>query len=175
MQTTYNDSSLTTSFTIRHDYEEVLDDQGIFEGWIDIVFLRDPSIRKHDVLTASNLVYAPGYNPQTRNLTFDPKDSIRLEYTWDLRDDLGRILIGTGEAVPPVFRFKRDSTCPSRLIADAEQFGVTGQILVFEKTGGPVFPARIFNLCFVAHTLLDSTRPNPPCTVPLALGKKCLN
>lgn len=169
VQTSIKDSSMTASFTIKHDYEEVLDDHALFEGWIDIVFLRDASIRKHDVLTASNIAYAPGYNSVTGRLTFDPRDSIRLEYRWDLSNDAGKNLMGEGESVPSVFRFKHDTTCFSRFIADPEMFGITGQITLYKERGAVSFPARVFNLCFV----VDTTFPNY--CLPLAFGKECLN
>ncbi|MGB2869168.1 MAG: hypothetical protein WBD36_12000 [Bacteroidota bacterium] len=163
-QLDYTNPNLSASFSVRNVYDDVLDGPASFQGSIEIVLLRDPTIQRHDVLTAANIVYARGYDPLLKRLTLDPGDSVRLQYSWDMNDDAGKSLLST------TFRSSIDPTCTFRSIAEPEIFGVTGQITIFDHLGAAVFQTRMFKLCFVTYR---DAGPFPPACVPLQFAAKC--
>ena len=164
-QVDYTSPTLTASFSIRNVYDDVLDGPATIQGSIEIILLRDPTTQRHDVLTASNIVFARGYNPLLKHLTLDSGDSVRLEYKWDMIDDSGRNLLDR-------FRFSIDPSCTFRDVAEPEMFAVNGQVTVFDHLGAAVFQTRTSRLCFVKYR--DAGRFPPPCP-PLQFAAKCYN
>lgn len=163
---TASDNSVKLYFTVRNVFDETLQGPAKLAGKIQIVLGRNPQVRKTAVLGVSNILYARSYDRQTGVITLDPGDSIRLGYSWDLVDDNG-IDLRTS-----FFSYVSDPTCPdslpeTRRITLEEKFQISGELLVFDRTGQVVPAPKELAFCYATNWV------NPKYCPPIIPGEPC--
>lgn len=128
---------------IRNVFDETFQAKPAFQGMIQITSMRNPSIKRTFNISEILFLYVPGYDQVTNTLTFNSGDSIRLGVLWDFKDDTGRDLLAD------FFRIVPDPQCKGRSIAYAEDFMISGEMRVFEKTGITKAPPILHSFCYV--------------------------
>lgn len=129
------ENMLKAYMTVVNTFDETFDAPAQLRGQFVITWNRDASFRKTVILTRSNLISARGYNPETGVLRFDPGDSIRFGFSWDLVADDGRSLFD-------LLLFLPDPQCPAQYVSvQPVEVIVEGNILLYERTG-VLFPKR---------------------------------
>lgn len=124
-----DDNSLKIRFAIKNKFDETLQGKASLTGSIQISLRRIPDRKRTFSLSSANLIQARNYNPNSRELTIDPGDSIRLAVSWNFVDDKG-IDLRQG-----VFQYVIDPTCPTyRRIALREILIVKANLTVFDRT-----------------------------------------
>ncbi len=124
---TISDNSLKVYIVVVNAYDETFEGPVVVGGTIEIVFLKDPLVKKTFALSASNLISGGNYNPSENTMRIDPGDTLRFRVSWNFVDDNGTDL-RTG-----TFQYSTDPQCTQRLIAKEEVFSLLGEIKVFEK------------------------------------------
>ncbi len=148
-----SDNSLKIFLTAKNRFDETFEAEAVLQGNIRVTLASDPSIQKTFSLSASELISARGYNPQTRVLRIDPGDSVRFSVSWDFVADNGTDLL------QDVFRYVPDSTCLAedhptclsgdRRIARAQDFSLEGEVVIYRKINSVQTRVRTFTLCHV--------------------------
>lgn len=151
---------------LRNTYDETLQGRLAFDGKVEIIWQTDPSVKKVDRLTPTNLGYARNYNSQTRILTLDPGDSVGITYTWSIMDD------SEADLRSRIFELRPDMGCleggvPIRWIADTESFWITGSMMLFEGVGFTTLGFTQTSFCLVSDYIsprqCSPTPIWPPC------------
>jgi hypothetical protein len=145
---TPGENAVRVYMTIVNRFDETFDARALLNGSLVITWGGDPTLKKTVTLSPANLIYARGFNPVTGALRFDPGDSIRIGYSWNLTSDDGRSLLN-------VVPMMADPTCPIRQISIHPVMLVfEGNTVVYERTG-PVTP-QIFRFEFtLAYQFVD--------------------
>lgn len=142
---------------VRNVFDETLQGTAAIRGTVEIISVRDTTVKKTFQLSSERVIQAKGYDRRTGILTIDPQDTVRLGVSWDFIDDSGRDLRGD------FFQYYDDLTCYTlRRLAYTEHFVFTGAIKVFDKTTQVQAKPVEFPLCYV--TAFIKTCPSPrPC------------
>ncbi|MBI3788458.1 MAG: hypothetical protein HY276_09410 [Ignavibacteriales bacterium] len=169
---TVAENMMAIFFTVRNNFDETFQADAALKGNIEIVSLRDPSVRKTFAIGPANVSQSSGYDRTSGKLTIDPRDSIKFQVHWNLIDDNGRDLKTS------FFQYIVDPTCDLRCLAFTEDFSIRGNVTLFKQTG-PVFAGPInYSFCFVSNYVLGRCCPpiitSAPCNFrPPQLGKPC--
>ena len=158
---TASDNSMKVYVTVRNTFDETLQARFALGGEVDIVSARDPSVRKTFFLTPGIIMSIPGYDPRTGILTIDPGGTVSLGISWDLVDDSGNDLRAS------FFRYVEDPACSLRCLAYAEDFVLSGNVQLLERTGPVLFGPVVYSLCFVSQWI------NPKLCPPIITGEPC--
>lgn len=123
------ENAVKAYMTIVNRYDETLDAPAILNGRLVITWAGDVSLKKTVTLSPANIIYARGFNPVTGAMRFDPGDSIRIGYSWNLISDDGRSLLDVVHMMP-------DPTCPIRYISiQPVPLFFEGSTVVYDRTG----------------------------------------
>lgn len=169
---TVAENTMVIFFTIWNNFDETFQGDANLTGTIEIVSMRDPSVRKTFAISAANIIQSKGHDRNTGKLTIDARDSIRYMVRWNLTDDNGRDLRTS------FFKYIVDPSCDLRCLAFTEDFSLKGNITLFDRTG-PVFAGPVdYSFCFVSNYVLGRCCPpiitSAPCNFrPPQLGKPC--
>lgn len=169
---TIAENTMSIFFTIWNNFDETFQGDANLTGTIEIVSMRDPSVRKTFSVNAQNIIQVKGYDGRTGKLTIDARDSIRYMVRWNLTDDNGRDLRTS------FFKYIVDPTCDLRCLAFTEDFSLKGNITLFDRTG-PVFAGPTgYSFCFASNWVNPRHCPpiitSAPCNFrPPQLGKEC--
>ncbi len=147
------DNSMKVYVTVRNEFDETLQGQASFRGSVEIVSARDPQVRKTFQVSSRSLARAPGYDPATGRLTFNPRDSLVFLFSWNLVDDRGVDLRRD------FFRYVRDMSCESRCLAFPEPWILTANLTIFDQRGNTTAQGT-YSLCFVSQWI--NPRDCPP-------------
>jgi len=158
---TSSDNSLWIFLVLRCIFDETLQGTTDFRGTIQIVSVRDSSIKKTFSISSANIVAAKGFDRTAGVLTIDPGDSVRLAVSWNLSDDAGKDLRHS------FFLYVKDPACPSRCLALTEDFTLTGELTLFEETGPVLFGPLSYHFCHI------STWVNPRDCPPIITDEPC--
>lgn len=170
------DNSLKVYLTARNVFDETFQARADVKGSIELVSLRDSTVRKTFPLSAANFIDAPGYNRTTGILTLNPNQTARLGISWNfVTDDAGR------DIRREFFKYIEDPTCDGRCFALTEDWVIHGRVQLFEKTGTSVADSIQYALCFVNMYVRSgpeggcaSFDTNAPCNLrPPVLGRFC--
>lgn len=170
---TIAENTMAIFFTITNNFDETFQGDASMKGSIEIVSMRDPSVRKTFAIGPANISQSRGYDRTTGRLTIDPRDSIKFQVHWNLIDDNGRDLRTS------FFKYIVDPTCDLRCLAFTEDFSIRGNVILFKQTG-PVFAEQsVYSFCFVSNWVNPKHCPpiitSAPCNFrPPQLGKDCL-
>lgn len=104
------ENTVKAYLSIVNEYDETFDARALLDGQLQIVWASDTTFRKTIILTPERLIRVNGYNSATGVLRFDPGDSLRFGFSWDLSADDGRSLFD-------LVQFVADPGCPPRLIS----------------------------------------------------------
>jgi hypothetical protein len=160
---TIKDNSMKLYVTVKNIFDETLQGRSVIQGAIEIASARDPSIKKTFSITAANIMSARGYNRAAGLLTIDAGESVRLGTSWDLVDDNGRDLRTS------FFRYVSDPSCNARCLALTEDFVLTGNILLLDRTGPALFGPTVYSFCHVSQWIEPKMCPpiltDEPCVV----------
>ncbi len=122
------DNAVVIHLVMVNNFDETLSgDAGIEGPWV-VTSARDTAVHKTIHATLTDIIHAD-YNPYRGVLTVDPGDSVVLETSWDFTDDRGQSLT-TG-----FFRYKPDSTCYQRWVAEREVFTIAGRLKLSRNLG----------------------------------------
>lgn len=170
------DNSLKVYLTTRNIFDETFQARADVQGTIELVSVRDSTVRKTFPLSAANFIEAPGYNRTTGILTLNPNQTVRLGVSWNfVTDDAGK------DIRREFFKYIEDPTCEGRCFALTEDWVIRGRVQLFEKTGTSVADSIQYALCFVNMYFRSgpeggcvSVDTNAPCNLrPPVLGRVC--
>lgn len=170
------DNSMKVYLTAKNVFDETFQARADVKGSIEIVSMRDSTVRKTFALSALNFIEAPGYNRTTGILTLNPNQTARLGVSWNfITDDAGR------DIRREFFNYIEDPTCEGRCFALTEDWVIRGRVQLFEKTGTSVADSIQYALCFVNMYFRSgpeggcaSVDTNAPCNLrPPVLGRVC--
>jgi hypothetical protein len=152
-------NTIAIQLVVQNVYDETFEGRAILEGTVELTLARKPDVKRIFFLSDANLIQGR-YQPNSRTLTIDPKDSVRLRVFWNFDDDRGRNLR------QDEFRYNPDPSCPGRRIAAQETIVIRGSVKVFERTEevklGPVsFSFCHINAYFVGCPSVSSTACRP--------------
>lgn len=139
----FNDNSLKIRFAIKNKFDETLQARAVLTGSLQISLRRNPDFKRTFFLSASNLVQATNYNPNSRILTINPGDSIRFGVSWNFLDDNGRDLR------QEVFRYVPDPMCILRRIAAREIYVLRAEVKIFDRTEDVSVGSVAFAMCHI--------------------------
>jgi hypothetical protein len=171
-----SDNSLKVYLTARNVFDETFQARADVKGTIELVSMRDSTVRKTFPLSAANFIEAPGYNRNTGILTLNPNQTARLGISWNfVTDDAGR------DIRREFFKYIEDPTCEGRCFALTEDWVIRGRVQLFEKTGTSIADSVQYALCFVNMYFRSgpeggcvSVDTNAPCNLrPPVLGNSC--
>lgn len=159
---TVAENTMVIFFTITNNFDETFQGDANLKGSIEIVSMRDPSVRKTFTVGPANIIRSNGYDRTSDKLTIDPKDTIKFMVRWDLIDDKGVDLKTS------FFKYVVDPSCEElRCLAFTEDFSLRGNITLFDKTG-PVFAGPVgYSFCFASNWV------NPRCCPPIITSAPC--
>lgn len=146
------ENAVKVYFTVVNTYDETFDARAMLSGTLILAFDQDRSFKKTVPLGPSLLLEARGYDPSSGNLRFDPGDSIRFGYSWNMVADDGRSLFNIDEV-----RFIPDPQCPRRLIS-TEPIRITLQsdVRLYERVD--VVAPSLFRFSFTLHRSFVASR-----------------
>lgn len=139
---TAQENAVRVRFYVTNNFDETLEAKANLSGYVEIVSMRNSSIRYYTKLSADNLISSPSYDPQTRILRIGPKEKISLTTTWnfftsdsiDLRDEF--------------FNLQNDPSCDFRQIAKKEEFKINGDLQIYGNLSPVIFNENIFSICY---------------------------
>ena len=153
---------LGVQLVVVNDYDETFEGRSLFEGSIEIALSRKPDLKKTFFLSSSNLIQGK-YNPGSRILSFDPRDSIRVGVTWDFIDDR-EVDLRTQE-----FVYRSDPMCSLRRISQEETFIIKGNLKLYDRTDEIKFGPVTMTLCHVnvwVDKVCVTLTPDEACRLP---------
>jgi len=157
-----NENVLLVFLTFINKFDETFQDTAIFSGSIRLELGRNLSYRKTVTLGDSNLILAKSYDRNSRVLTIDPGDSIRLRYRWNFIDD------NDVDWRTTVFRYRGDTTCALRNRAFPENIVLNGILKIYKRTDPIAVGPSVFSLCYVSNWVdprfCPPIRTDLPCT-----------
>lgn len=162
--------SLRVYIRVKNIYEETLEGPAALTGTVNIVSVRDPSVKKTLTLGAKNLTWGDYSNGILR---IDPKSTITLQAVWlfpgdTVRIDDGRDIAHVQNGSGFVFlNFVNDSTCRYRKLARPEDLLLDATLTVFSKKAPIVIEPVVFPFCFISNWVSTKMCPHiatiPPC------------
>jgi hypothetical protein len=170
---TPKENALHLLFWVRNTFDETLEGNGVFNGEVQLVLLRDPTVTKTLSLSGANIIRAKAYNPNTGTLRIDPSDTVVFDVTWDLSqrpllNDNGQDMISRFLNLQP------DPGCAFRHKSEPEDFAVQGSIQIF-GSGSPVAGKQvIYRFCLVDAWVGQNNCPpvGSPCNMIISSGKQ---
>lgn len=157
------ENTLQIFMSVVNSYDETFQDAALMQGRLLITLRRDPQYHRSYSLSSANLVTSKGYNPATGQLTINPGDTVKFAVKWDFIDDRNV------DFRQDVFKYSLDPSCSTsgRMIADREDFLVSGDMQLFAASGLSIGKMAIVSLCHVNKWVNPKDCPpiitNPPC------------
>jgi len=167
---TASENKLHILLVVQNVYDETLEAEASMNGRVQLVSAADPSVVKTFTLGPGNILTARGYHPGTGILTFNPRDTIIFDASWDLSqrpllDDAGKDLtVG-------LLHLDTDPECPTgRKRSVPQDFIVEGFVQLFDRSGPAVESKVVFRLCLISNWVNPSACPyiTAPCNVVLS-------
>lgn len=167
---TASENKLHIFLLVQNVFDETLEGEASITGRIQLVSTTDPTVVKTLTLGPANILTARGYHPGTGILTFNPRDTIIFDASWDLSqrpllDDAGKDLtVG-------LLHLDTDPECPTgRKRSVPQDFIVEGFVQLFDRSGPAVESKVVFRLCLISNWVNPSACPyiTAPCNVVLS-------
>jgi hypothetical protein len=152
----WNQNSLQIEVGLINIYDETIQANANIAGTVEVILLRNNSLKKTIHFDVSNLSTPKFYNPTTQEITINPGDTIKFLYVWNF--------IGDNNTNFPedVFHSYEDLTCPGRFLAHSESFILTGSFQILEKLNSVRLKPAVLNLCYVYRYVPPRDCPAPP-------------
>lgn len=163
LSTAQNDVGVTV--TIRNTFDEELEGPAVITGTIEIVSLRNATVRKTFQVSPAMLTYARSFSGGRLHMV--PGDEIRIGTRWDLVDDTGMNLKSG------FIEMLKDTTCNVRCLGAPEDFSLSARINIYERTNPVSIGPSPFRLCYV-NAAVDS-RVCPPLATLVPCDQRSLS
>ncbi|MBI3787374.1 MAG: hypothetical protein HY276_03865 [Ignavibacteriales bacterium] len=142
---TPSNNEMSIELFVLNVFDETFQAPGILKGSIEIVSVKDPSVRRIFTLGSGNLIRTPEYNRTTGILTMDPGDTVHMGVTWLLDDERDKDLR------IDFFRYVQDKTCPLRCLAYPEDFIITAELKLYDQRAPIRFGPLRYSFCLVSN------------------------
>jgi hypothetical protein len=148
---TASENKLHIFVVVQNIFDETLEGEASINGRVQLVSTADPNVVKTFTLGPGNILHAPGYHPGTGMLTFNARDTIIFDASWDLGqrpllDDAGKDLTAG------LLHLGTDPACPmDRTISDPQNFSVEGFVQLFDRSGPSVAGKVVFRFCLISN------------------------
>ena len=142
---------------IKNTFDETLEGKSNLNGFLQIVSARDPKIKFETKISNSNIISAPFYDPQTRQLRINPGETLSLNTTWNF------FTTDSTDLRVEFFKMFSDTNCNGRLVAQKENFKINGDLQIFENLTSVVFDELLFSICYTNIWTRQGTCPPIEC------------